>query len=107
VALFGAATGVVLFVGVSGAVAALGDTVFPAADLAQSLRDDWSSSSHVFLRQRMRHPVVAVLGSGYLLWLAVLLLRRWSGTSIRALPMALASLALYSPATTSSANLVP
>lgn len=87
--LFGAAAAIVLFVGVSGAVAALGDTLFPAADLTQGLRDDLSSTSHLFLRLRLWHPVVAVLGSGYLMWLAAWLLRTWPAASIRALPMAL------------------
>lgn len=90
--LFGTAAAIVLFVGVSGAVAALGDTLFPASDLTQGLRDDLSPSSHLFLRLRMWHPVVAVLGSGYLIWLATVLLRRWSGASIRALPVALGTL---------------
>lgn len=87
--LFGTAAAIVLFVGVSGAVAALGDTLFPAADLTQGLRDDLSATSHLFLRLRLWHPVVAVLGSGYLIWLAAWLLRTWPAASIRALPMAL------------------
>jgi heme A synthase len=90
--LFGAAAAIVLFVGTSGAVAALGDTLFPATDLTQGLRDDVSPTSHLFLRLRLWHPVIAVLGSGYLIWLAALLLRRWSGASIRALPAALGTL---------------
>lgn len=92
--LFGAAAGIVLFVGMSGAVAALGDTLFPATDLVQGLREDFSPSSHLFLRLRMWHPVVAVLGSGYLIWLAALLLRRGTTASIRALPVTLGALVL-------------
>ena len=90
--LFGAAAGIVLFVGMSGAVAALGDTLFPAADLARGLREDFSASSHLFLRLRVWHPVVAVLGSGYLVWLAALLVRRDSRDTIRLLPLALGTL---------------
>ncbi|MFZ1864359.1 MAG: COX15/CtaA family protein [Polyangiales bacterium] len=92
--LFGGAALVLLFVGVSGAVAALGDTLFPAVGFTQGLREDFSSSSHLFLRLRMWHPVLAVIGSGYLIWLATLLLRRSSGASIRALPVALGTLVL-------------
>lgn len=90
--LFGTGAAIVLFVGVTGAVAALGDTLFPASDLAQGLRDDFSPSSHLFLRLRMWHPVVAVVGSGYLIWLATVLRRRWAGASIQAIPMALGTL---------------
>lgn len=92
--LFGGAAAVILLAGVSGAVAALGDTLFPASDFTQGLREDLSSSSHLFLRLRVWHPVIAVLGSGYLLWLAALLLRRWSAASIRGLPVALGTLVL-------------
>ena len=46
--LLGGAATVVLFVGVSGAVAALGDTLFPASSLAEGLREDLSPTSHLF-----------------------------------------------------------
>jgi heme A synthase len=45
--------------GVSGAVAALGDTLFPAASLAEALRQDLSSSSHLLIRLRLLHPVIS------------------------------------------------
>lgn len=65
-----AALGSVLVVAMGGAVAALGDTLFPAASLADGLRADMSASSHVFLRLRVLHPVAAI-GSGLLiLWAA-------------------------------------
>ncbi|NOT44739.1 MAG: heme A synthase [Acidobacteria bacterium] len=47
-------------VGSSGAVAALGDTLFPAASLAEGLAADLSTSSHVLIRLRTLHPVLAV-----------------------------------------------
>lgn len=46
--------------GVSGAITALGDTLFPAASLAEGLKQDASASSHLFLRLRIWHPVIAV-----------------------------------------------
>lgn len=46
--------------GVSGAVAALGDTLFPAASLTEALRQDLSASSHLLIRLRLLHPVLAV-----------------------------------------------
>jgi heme A synthase len=91
---FGAAAIAVLLVGVSGAVAALGDTLFPATSVAQGIREDFSATSHVFLRLRIWHPVIAVLGSGYLLWLATTLYYRNEGSRVRTLGLTLGSLVL-------------
>ena len=49
-----------LLAGASGAVAALGDTLFPAASLSDALWADLSASSHALIRLRMLHPVIAV-----------------------------------------------
>jgi heme A synthase len=49
-----------LVVGSSGAVAALGDTLFPSASLAEALRADLSPASHVLIQLRVLHPVLAV-----------------------------------------------
>ena len=89
---FGGAAVTMLLVGVSGAVAALGDSLFPASNLVDGIVDDFSPSSHVFLRLRLWHPVIAVLGSGYLMWLATAMLRRESGGHIRRLGLTLGSL---------------
>ncbi|MFA9410758.1 MAG: COX15/CtaA family protein [Deltaproteobacteria bacterium] len=92
--LLGGAATVVLFVGVSGAVAALGDTLFPASSLAEGLREDLSPTSHLFLRLRLWHPVIAVLGSGYLIWLATVFLRRTRDPGVRMLTFTLGGLVL-------------
>jgi len=89
---FGGAAVTMLFVGVSGAVAALGDTLFPASSLVDGIAEDFSPSSHVFLRLRLWHPVIAVLGSGYLMWLAAAMLRRDTGGYVRRLGLTLGSL---------------
>jgi cytochrome c oxidase assembly protein subunit 15 len=49
-----------LIVSSSGAVAALGDTLFPSATLAEGLKADLSATSHLLIRLRMFHPVLAV-----------------------------------------------
>ena len=49
-----------LIAGASGAVAALGDTLFPSASLADALRSDLSFTSHFLIRLRVLHPVLAV-----------------------------------------------
>lgn len=54
-----------LLLGASGAIAALGDTLFPAASLVEGLAQDLSPMAHVFLRLRLFHPLIA-LGSGVL-----------------------------------------
>ncbi len=61
-AALGAGLGMVALIvaGVSGAVAALGDTLFPAMSLAEALKQDLSSSSHLLIRLRLLHPVIAV-----------------------------------------------
>ncbi len=45
---------------VSGAVAALGDTLFPSGSLAQGLSDDFSSTTHLLIRLRLLHPLLAI-----------------------------------------------
>lgn len=49
-----------LFAGASGAVAALGDTLFPSARLSDALWADLSATSHLLIRLRVLHPVLAV-----------------------------------------------
>jgi heme A synthase len=53
----------VLVLGASGAIAALGDTLFPAASLREGLAQDLSPLAHLFQRLRMFHPFIA-LGTG-------------------------------------------
>jgi heme A synthase len=56
--------------GVSGAIAALGDTLFKAETLREALAQDFSSASHIFLRLRVLHPVIALMGGGLILMVA-------------------------------------
>jgi heme A synthase len=64
----------VLFLGSSGAIAALGDTLFPAASLRDGLAQDLSPLAHVFLRLRMLHPFIA-LGTGAVVFAAASIVR--------------------------------
>jgi heme a synthase len=59
----------VLLAGTSGAIAALGDTLYPSGSFAEGVRADLSPTSHVLIRLRMWHPVIAV-SVGALLLLA-------------------------------------
>jgi len=92
--LFGGAAALLLLAGVSGAIAALGDTLFPAGSLAEALREDLAPASHIFLRLRLWHPVIAILGAGYLVWLAGRLLRDASSPQNRSLTLGLGALSL-------------
>ncbi len=57
--LTGTALFALLLTGVSGAVAALGDTLFPAKSLAEGLAADRAADAHVFVELRAIHPFVA------------------------------------------------
>jgi heme a synthase len=50
-----------ILVGMSGAVAALGDTLYPSTSLLEGLRADFSSTSHILIRLRVLHPSIAIL----------------------------------------------
>lgn len=75
-AAVGGLTGAVMLVGVSGAIAALGDTLFPSQTLAQALAADLSPTSHILLRLRMLHPAIAIVTVAALAIVAPTLARR-------------------------------
>ncbi|HBA91603.1 MAG TPA: cytochrome oxidase assembly protein [Anaerolineaceae bacterium] len=56
-----------LVLGASGAVTALGDTLFPAASLAEGIQQDFSPTAHFLIRLRILHPVIAASVGVYLL----------------------------------------
>ena len=61
----------VLVLGVSGAIAALGDTLFPASSLAAGLAQDLDPAANIFLRLRIFHPLIAAAVGAWLLFFAV------------------------------------
>ncbi len=66
-ALVWASLGALVVLGVSGAIAALGDTLFPARSLHEGFLQDASPGAHFLLRLRILHPVLAALGGSLLL----------------------------------------
>jgi heme a synthase len=56
--------------GITGAVAALADTLYPATSLPSSLAQDFSSRTPALLRIRLLHPAAATIAACYVLWLA-------------------------------------
>jgi heme A synthase len=73
--LVAAALPVALVVAVSGAIAALGDTLFPAASVASGMRQEFSQTASVLQRLRVVHPVLAVAGGAMLLAAAATAMR--------------------------------
>jgi len=67
--LFGALM-LVLVLGASGAVTALGDTLFPAASLREGVAQDFAAGAHFLVRLRVWHPLLAVLTAGLLVYFA-------------------------------------
>jgi heme A synthase len=68
--LHASALALTVAVSISGTITALGDTLFPAASLGSAVRQDFSAASHILLRLRVIHPVVAVVVALYLVLLA-------------------------------------
>ena len=60
-----------LVVGVSGSLAALGDTLFPASSLRAAFAADFDATSPWLLRVRGVHPASAVLAAGFVVWLVL------------------------------------
>ena len=52
-----------LLVGTSGAVAALGDTLYPSRSILGGLAADVSPTAHFLVRLRVAHPLLALLGT--------------------------------------------
>jgi heme a synthase len=92
--LLAIAGGGLLLVAASGAVAALGDTLFPAGSLAAGVRQDLSPASHFLLRLRVLHPLLAVAVAAYLLFLPQLVRAARLGRTPRKLGTAVSLLAL-------------
>jgi cytochrome c oxidase assembly protein subunit 15 len=60
-----------LVVAVSGSLAALGDTLFPASTLRAAFAQDMDANSPMLLRLRGIHPVSAIIAAAFVLWLIV------------------------------------
>jgi heme A synthase len=63
----------ILLTGMSGAVTALGDTLFPASSLAEGLLQDVDPASHFLIQLRVIHPLIAIGVGAYILFLTIFL----------------------------------
>ena len=59
--LYGFITFWIFIVASLGAIAALGDTLYPITDWGEGLQQDFDSSSHGFIKLRVLHPLCAIL----------------------------------------------
>lgn len=72
-----------LVLGASGGVAALGDTLYPAATFREGLAQDLAPTAHLLVRLRVLHPVLA-LGMGvYVVAAATAVAARRPGPAVR------------------------
>ncbi|HEY0308599.1 MAG TPA: COX15/CtaA family protein [Acidobacteriaceae bacterium] len=65
-----------IVVGVSGSLAALGDTLFPSATLAQAMAQDFATNAPLLLRLRWVHPAAACVATIFVAWILAAGLRR-------------------------------
>ena len=94
VAPIGASLGILLLllVGVTGSLAALGDTLYPARSLDTAFAQDFAAGSSWLLRWRWTHPTFAFLASIFLIWILVRAGQRnahWDNRSLSALVLIL------------------
>jgi heme A synthase len=68
-----------LFIGMSGAVTALGDTLFPVNSLAEGLAADVNPNANFLVRLRVYHPVIAIVVAIYSLYLVRMLFSQNKG----------------------------
>ena len=82
-----------MIVGATGAVAALGDTLFPAGSLREGIAQDFAETSHFLLRLRVLHPFLAVAAGALLTFVAVAIPSRAPRPGVR--PLALSLVVLF------------
>ena len=67
-----------IVVGVSGSLAALGDTLFPSSSLRMAIEQDLAAGSPLLLRLRGLHPASALVAGAFVVWLLTRARRRGS-----------------------------
>lgn len=84
----------VAIIGMTGAITALGDTLFPAQSLAEGLSQEADPNAHFLVRLRIVHPIVAILVGLYTLNLVRTLFGEFQSRQVRRFGLALGALIL-------------
>jgi len=84
-----------LIVGVTGSLAALGDTLYPAHHLLAAVAQDFSSGSSWLLRIRWFHPAASLVAGLFILWLVARSLRVPAARSLALAVLALLGLQYF------------
>ncbi len=71
-----------LIVGVTGSLAALGDTLYPGHNLLTAIAQDFSSGSSWLLRIRWLHPAISLIAGAFIVWLIARSLRTTGNRSL-------------------------
>ncbi len=81
-----------IVLGASGAIAALGDTLFPVNSLSEGLRQDFNPDAHILTRLRVIHPMLAITIGLAIGGLAYWMRRRFTDLRIQQLTAAIMGL---------------
>lgn len=71
-----------MLLGASGAVTALGDTLYPSTSLLEGFRQDFDPTAHFLIRLRVFHPAIAVLVGVYTLLVTTMIKNRFENQSV-------------------------
>lgn len=77
-----------LLLGASGAVTALGDTLFPSGSLREGLAADFVSTAHFLVKLRVWHPVIGMAVAGWVLFVGGFVTARKPAKLVRTLSLA-------------------
>jgi heme A synthase len=84
----------VLTLGASGAVTALGDTLFPAASLSEAFNQDLSPTAHFLIRLRVFHPMIAISVGVYIGFVAWFIRKKSTNSTLQKIASGLFALFL-------------
>lgn len=90
--LIAALAGLVVL-GISGAITALGDTLFPVTSLSAGFSQDFSPTAHLFVRLRVFHPGIAIAATVFLLFAVGRVMKQSPGQGTQKLGLAVMALA--------------
>ena len=92
--VMGIAAVALIVVGKSGAIAALGDTLYPAQSVLGGLAQDVSPTAHFLVQLRITHPILALAGSLLVVFAASRVLQATEDSAARNAAWAVSALAL-------------